>query len=1165
VRRRRWLVFAAVLSLLVPSLLVTASAAQAQECAFPVTVTNESELAAAIECFNAQETGEHVITFGADIALTASTPTIDSFNRLHIDGAGHTIDGQRIVGVRPLNIHNATVSIDRLTVTGGNIPGRGGGIFSDGVLTVTRSTITGNRTFDGPQFLDGGGGGIYNAFGGTLTVIDSLFTDNHADNTPFDILDVGGGAILNAGGGRGSSSPVLLVVNSTFTGNTARAAGAGGAIFNRMILQVGPNDLDWAAVFNSTIVGNGATFGGGVYNATPSDGPSPRIRLALYNTVVAGSTAGGDCGTVGSINDGFLPTIPGAPELPPPGHNLIEDADSACGLVTGVRGDIVGQDPALGPLQDNGGPTATVAPLDGSPALDAGDNRVAMVLADTAHEHAPYGLGITTDQRGDGFSRLGNGYVDIGAHERQTPCPAFPAQAGSQGELSQAIHCYNSLDAAGEHVVTLSDDIDLTAPLLPVTNANDGLSLRIDGAGHAIDAHGRPEVRPFQIDTGAVVTLDDLTVAGGDALAPNGTCFGRQGPTFCDGGGIWNSGDLTVTNSTIADNRGGLGGGIYTRGNVDDPETGFPIPSGASTTIRDSVIRDNVARERLGGGGIHNDEGATLVVTGSTISANRGGSGGGITNGGFQFGLATTVTVEDTAFSDNRSDVASGGGIFNLGTGTVSDSTFTGNRASDSGGGIFNSGTATVSDSTFTGNHAFDSGGGIHNSGTLTVARSIFDQNSAFSTGGGIGGGAFLGDVVIVVVNSTVSGNSAGQGGGIFTSGSLTTINSTVSGNSAEQAVGGVFVGGGSSLVNTIVAGNTGNDCDGTPQARHSLIGDDSCGLVDGEDGNLVGVDPGLDPGGLRDNGGATPTIALLEDSPAVDAGDAAACADPDTVAGLDQRGVTRPQGPGCDIGAFELEQEVVDTTPPDITATVDGTIGHGHWYVSDIDITWTVTDDESPVTETDGCDPVTIDTDTTGVTLTCTATSTGGTASESVTVRRDATPPVVTVTGVEDGAVYTLGAVPAAGCDTQDATSGVSVAAEVEVTGGEPNGTGTFTATCTGATDAAGNTADPVSVSYEVTPTAWDPGLVYQPPDRVTHDGKVYEAAWWTRNQVPGDPWGPWQEIAETADGTAIWTTSRIFDTGAIAVHDGVTYRAKWWTRNQAPGDPWGPWQRIE
>jgi chitodextrinase len=89
----------------------------------------------------------------------------------------------------------------------------------------------------------------------------------------------------------------------------------------------------------------------------------------------------------------------------------------------------------------------------------------------------------------------------------------------------------------------------------------------------------------------------------------------------------------------------------------------------------------------------------------------------------------------------------------------------------------------------------------------------------------------------------------------------------------------------------------------------------------------------------------------------------------------------------------------------------------------------------------------------------------------------------------------------------------------------------------------------------------AWQSGTVYDRGDTVRHAGATWLASWWTQGQTPGDPWGPWQEIAATGDGTAVWTASRIFTGGEVVEHDGQRYTARWWTRNQVPGDPNGPW----
>lgn len=124
-----------------------------------------------------------------------------------------------------------------------------------------------------------------------------------------------------------------------------------------------------------------------------------------------------------------------------------------------------------------------------------------------------------------------------------------------------------------------------------------------------------------------------------------------------------------------------------------------------------------------------------------------------------------------------------------------------------------------------------------------------------------------------------------------------------------------------------------------------------------------------------------------------------------------------RPDAPGRGIYACDIETLAcrtvllgddrlesfrivpkLDSTPPVITPTVNGMMGRNGWYVSDVTVTWGVTDSESDVTRT-GCDTQTVTTDTAGVTLTCSATSAGGTSTQSVTIKRDATKPTITST----------------------------------------------------------------------------------------------------------------------------------------------------------------------
>jgi hypothetical protein len=180
---------------------------------------------------------------------------------------------------------------------------------------------------------------------------------------------------------------------------------------------------------------------------------------------------------------------------------------------------------------------------------------------------------------------------------------------------------------------------------------------------------------------------------------------------------------------------------------------------------------------------------------------------------------------------------------------------------------------------------------------------------------------------------------------------------------------------------------------------------------------------------------------------------------------------ITNPNTTGAKLAAGDVSNYEVtvvapsDTTPPAITPVVTGTLGNNGWYTSDVTVSWTVVDDESAISSTSGCDPTTINSDTPGTTLTCSATSAGGTASESVTIKRDATAPEVAVTGVSDGATYILGSVPTAGCSTDDPMSGVATNATLSVTGGP---VGSVTATCDGAADEAGNTGS-ASATYQV------------------------------------------------------------------------------------------------
>ncbi len=362
---------------------------------------------------------------------------------------------------------------------------------------------------------------------------------------------------------------------------------------------------------------------------------------------------------------------------------------------------------------------------------------------------------------------------------------------------------------------------------------------------------------------GVVTVCDEAHLLA--ALAGGGTV------TFTCSGAITLTATIVISADTTIDGSGQV---VTISGN--NAVRVFTVEPGVTLNLIQLTIANGRAVGKTGGG-VYNSAGGTLTVSNCTFAGNAatylppfGGSGGGIDNRG-------TLVVSNSAFSGNNAEAGSGGGIFNLGALTVSNSSFSSNRARDEGGAIcVGSSAASVSNSTFTGNIAHQ-GGAIGNHYTLTVS------------------------------NSTFLGNGDGttyRGGGVYNGypGIATVFNSTFSGNSAGYEVGGIFNDIYSSLTlkNTIVA--------------NSIEGDNCSSQITDGGGNLSYPDatcPGINAnpllGPLQNNGGPTHTMALGPGSAAIDAADNAICAAP-PVNSLDQRGIVRPQGPHCDIGAVEQE-----------------------------------------------------------------------------------------------------------------------------------------------------------------------------------------------------------------------------------------------------------------
>ena len=237
------------------------------------------------------------------------------------------------------------------------------------------------------------------------------------------------------------------------------------------------------------------------------------------------------------------------------------------------------------------------------------------------------------------------------------------------------------------------------------------------------------------------------------------------------------------------------------------------------------------------------------------------------------------------------------------------------NGATFQGGGIYNNGILTITNSTVSGNIAtakgFCFGGGIYNNfGTVMINKSTISGNSAagfFLTGEG---GGVYNSGTMTISNSTVSGNIARVGGGISNGGRLAINNSTISGNGAAFHGGGIE--GSATLQNSIVANSPkGGNCLGTMTSKgYNLSGDNTCNFHNSGDRN--NTDPLL--GALQNNGGPTQTQALLPGSPAIDAGNPSGCTDSQgNLLKTDQRGYPRhdPEDTrGCDMGAYERQSD---------------------------------------------------------------------------------------------------------------------------------------------------------------------------------------------------------------------------------------------------------------
>lgn len=407
---------------------------------------------------------------------------------------------------------------------------------------------------------------------------------------------------------------------------------------------------------------------------------------------------------------------------------------------------------------------------------------------------------------------------------------------------------------------------------------------------------------PVQLARAASITVN----GNGDAVSVDGICTLRE--AILNANANDQSGSADCVAGAGADT---IGFNLGVSNTITLSGASLPAISGTLTIDGAAVISLTVNGDNASGV-FQINPGAQVTLTALMIE-NANATNGAIQNGG-------TLQLNNATVMSNTSQV--GGGIYNNGTLMVMNSNILSNTA-DAGGGIYNfSGSVSLLNSSVLNNRAIsatlEGGGGIYSTGSsvspasVSIERSTIANNTSASRGGGISN-----DVAgtLTIRNSTISGNSATDGAGVFDSGVLAGLDlgyATIANNTASAGTGGVSLQAGNTanLIGTIIAGNTGttaNDCAGGTfnSLGYNLIGSTAGCTITGATGtNVTNVAALLGP--LANNGGPTLTHLPLPGSPALDVipFGLPVC----NLTSVDQRGVLRPRGVQCDIGAVEAE-----------------------------------------------------------------------------------------------------------------------------------------------------------------------------------------------------------------------------------------------------------------
>lgn len=467
----------------------------------------------------------------------------------------------------------------------------------------------------------------------------------------------------------------------------------------------------------------------------------------------------------------------------------------------------------------------------------------------------------------------------------------------NESEFDSAL---NTVQTTGGGTITFNCGGSATILFSAYKSISEGVT--IEGADE-ITFDGNNLTSFFQIQSSGSLTLNDLTFRRGSfngihplenfgILALNHVTMSQN---TSNGSPIVNIGTVTITDSTFSDN--GLNGNGETSGGVIHND-------GGTLTVRGSTFNNNIISGNVGTGGAIAVPNGEATITDSTFISNRALDGGAI-----YLGTGGSATITGSTFTTNIGGF--GGAIQSNATNLmVEESTFTGNDAVIGSGGaiwLYNGTANVIRDSEFVSNSTVTTGGAVNCfAAGLSITGSTFSQNEAINTNTITANGAGIFSTCnIEVSNSTFTANAAEDGGGAFYQEGTRTATLeyvTVVDNTATFGAG-IYNDGSSSstliISKSIVAYNAKGNCGGVIDSGGYNLSDDTYCSAFTQTGDVQEANvPFLE---LGDYGGATATRPSAPDSEAIDHIPAANCAST-----VDQRGIDRPQGNGCDSGAVE-------------------------------------------------------------------------------------------------------------------------------------------------------------------------------------------------------------------------------------------------------------------